>query len=76
MTSVTRRVQRISPAAVYSQGRLRSVIICVEPPGDLVGFRLKGTRRTWTLPVDWCFREAVRATLAREKIERKKARMQ
>lgn len=74
MTHVTRKVQRISPAAVYSQGRLRSVIICVEPPGDLVGFRLKGTRRTWTLPVSWCYLEACRATLAREKAEKRKAR--
>lgn len=73
-TTVNRKLQRQSSTAVYSGGRARSVIVELEPPGSLIGFRLKGTRRTYRLPVDWCYREALRAEIARVKLEKRKAK--
>lgn len=74
MIGVHRAIARISPAAIHSAGKARAVIIELEPPGNVIGFRLKGTRRTYKLPVDFCFREAVRAELAALKAAKKKAK--
>ena len=73
-TTVNRAVKRQSATAIYSQGRARSVIVEIEPPGAVIGFRLKGTRRTYRLPIDWCYREALRAEIARVKAEKRKAK--
>lgn len=80
MTPITRPLARESSAALYSAGRRRPVVIELQPdgPGSIgagfIGFRLKGTRRTYYLPIDWAFREAVRAEIPRQKAERRKAR--
>lgn len=74
MIAVTRALSRQSPARVHSGGRSRQIVIELAPPGDVIGFRLKGTRTTYHLPVDWCYREALKAELARRRAERKKAR--
>lgn len=74
MIAITRPLKRESAAAVHSGGRARMIIIELRPPGDLVGFRLERTRTTYSLPVAWCYREAVRAEMARQKAERKAAR--
>jgi len=75
MIEVTRRLQRVSDSHIHSGGRTRAVIVELSPdrPG-LIGFRLKGTRRTYYLPIDACYRDAVRCELARQKAERKKER--
>jgi hypothetical protein len=76
-TAINRRCRRESSASVHSQGRRRAVIIQLDPTTPtLVGFRLKGTRTTYYLPIDHCFREALRAELARRKAERKRARLE
>jgi hypothetical protein len=46
------------------------VELCPDRP-TLIGFRLKGTRKTYYLPIDHCYREALRAEIARLKAERK-----
>lgn len=74
MTPINRPLKRESAALVHSQGRRRKVVVELMPPGQLVGFRLHGTRRTYWLPIEWCWREAVRSELARQKAERKKAK--
>ena len=73
MTPINRKLKRESLASVHSQGRRRSVIVELDPstPG-LIGFRLKGTRGTYFLPIDFCFREACRSEMARRKAERKR----
>jgi hypothetical protein len=71
---VTRKLKRVSSAAIHSAGRRRQIIIELAPPGDTVGFRLKGMRRTYRLPVGWCYTEAVKAELDRERAERRRAR--
>lgn len=73
MMTINRRLRRESLASIHSGGRRRAVVIELDPntPG-LIGFRLKGTRTTYQLPVDFCFREACRAEMARRKAERKR----
>ncbi len=59
---------------MHSGGRHRPVIIELAPPGDLVGFRLKGMRTTYWLPVSWCYLEALKVRMAAIRAERKAAR--
>lgn len=74
MTPINRPLARESANGIHSAGRRRPIIVELAPPGLLVGFRLKGARRTYWLPIDHCYREAVRNELARQKAERKKLR--
>lgn len=75
MTGFTRKLARQSAASIHSAGRKRSVIVELNPATPtLLGFRLMKCRRVYYLPIDYCFREAVRAEVARERAERKKAR--
>jgi len=74
MIEVTRPLSRLSCSAIHSGGKSRGIVIELQPPGNIIGFRLKGTRKTYYLPVDHCFREAMRAELARQKRERIEAR--
>lgn len=74
MISVNRKLSRRSSATVYSQGRRREIVVELAPPGVLIGFRLAKRRTTYYLPIGFCFREAVRLELARQKAERKKQR--
>ena len=74
MTPCTRKLARESCASIHSQGRSRPVLIVIGPPGDVIGFRLKGCRQTYYLPVAHCFREALKNELARRRAERKKER--
>jgi len=74
MTTLRRRYRRVSSAAVFSRGRYRPVVVILEPPGTLLGLRLKGERRTYHLPLAWCYTEAVRRTVAAERAAKCKAR--
>lgn len=71
MTALTRKVRRESSASVFSRGRSRPVVVILEPPGTLLGLRLKGERKTYHLPLSWCYCEAVRRTVAVERKQRK-----
>lgn len=75
MTGFTRRTIRESADRIHSAGRARAVVIELDPAmPTLVGFRLKGTRTTYRLPIAHLFREAVRNEQARQRAERKKQR--
>lgn len=80
MTGINRKLRRETTASIHSQGRRRAVIVSMSPGGDgtpgpsFLGFRLHGTRTTYYLPVDYCWREAARAELARRRLERRKKR--
>lgn len=56
----TRRVERETVATVFERSLKRPVIVSIEPSG-LVGFRLKGTRRTYYLMADACYCAALKA---------------
>ncbi len=74
MTKVTRKFKREGAACVFSRGKSRPVIVELSPPGLMVGFRLKGERRTHELPLDWLYKRAAQATVAYEKAERARQR--
>jgi len=74
MTGFT-RLRRESGAYVHSAGRQRAVVLELDASRpSLLGFRLKRTKAVYYLPVDWCYREAVRNELARRKAERARLR--
>lgn len=75
VTGFTRHLARESADRIHSGGRTRSVIVELDPSTPtLIGFRLKGTRSTYHLPIAHAFREAMRNELARRRAERKKER--
>ena len=74
MTTLRRNLSRVSSASVFSRGRYRPVVIILEPPGTLLGLRLKGEHKTYHLPLAWCFCEAVRRTVAAERAAKRKTR--
>ena len=61
MTTLTRRVVRESAATIHEAARKRPIVVTLEPPGRMIGFRPKGTRTTYYLPIDWCYTRAVQA---------------
>lgn len=63
MTVLKRPVWRETAATVYERGKYRPVLVCLSAP-DLVGCRLKGTRRVYWLPADCVFGLALKADLA------------
>lgn len=74
MTKVKKPVYRETvEGGIFSRGKTRPVIVSIEPP-NVVGFRLKGTRRTYYLTADAMFIQAVKAQLALDKKERAKLR--
>ena len=75
MTTLRRHLRRVSSAAVFSRGRYRPVVVILEPPGILLGLRLKGEHKTYHLPLGWCYTEAVRRTVAAERAAKRKAKL-
>lgn len=74
MTKVKRIVRRETTSqGIFSRGKYRPVILIIEPP-NLIGFRLKGERKTYYLTAEGCYSVAVKATLAFERREKAKAR--
>ena len=74
MTMLKRKLTRETSATVFELGRHRAVMVSLEPP-CLIGIRLKGTRRTFYLPVNKAYLAAVKAHMAaeaREKSQRRK----
>lgn len=74
MTMLKRKLTRETSATIFESGRHRAVMVSLEPP-CLIGLRLKGTRRTFYLPVDRAYLSAVKAHVAaeaREKSQRRK----
>lgn len=74
MTKLTKKLTRESDAAVYERSKYRPIIVSVEPP-DRIGFRLKGTQRSYTLPIAMCFRIAVEAEVEARRALKRKAKI-
>jgi uncharacterized ParB-like nuclease family protein len=72
-TKCTRPVYRETHGGIYDRGKTRPVIVSVEPP-NVIGFRLKGCRKTYYLTAEGCFMKAVQAAVAAEKREKAKAK--
>lgn len=73
MTSLKRRIKRETSAKIFERSTYRSVIVTLDPPCR-IGFRLKGTRRTFWLDADTCYAVAAAAELDRQQKEKKKAK--
>ncbi len=73
MIVIRRPVRRESFGTVFDRGRNRPVIVSIEPP-NLLGFRLKGTRRIYYLTTEACFSMALKAALRLEAAEKKARR--
>jgi hypothetical protein len=70
MTKLLKNVWR-ETGRVYDRGR--SLIVTLEP-GDVIGFRAKGTRKTWKTTLYSCFIMAVKARVEADKAAKKAAR--
>jgi len=66
-------VLRESFGTVFDRGKRRPVIVSIEPP-NLLGFRLKGTRRIYYLSTEACFTTALKAALKAQAAEKKARR--
>jgi len=74
MTDLRKPVSRVSRATVHEQGRHRQIIITLEPP-SVLWFRAKGCRRSYALTAEFCYQQAVKASVAaQERIKPKKGR--
>ncbi len=74
MTKVRRKWTRETDSLIFERGASRNVIITLEPAG-LVGFRLKGTRKTYSLTADKCYMMALKASIMHERKEKSKRKM-
>jgi hypothetical protein len=73
MTDLKKKVSRVTTAQRFERGKRREIIVILEPP-DLLGFRLKGQRRTEYLDAESCYCLAVKARVAAEAKEKRKAK--
>lgn len=69
MTPTTKATKRVSS----DRWRGRNIIVIVGP-GNLIGFRLKGTRKTYETTAYNCMEMAARAQANHERIEKLKAK--
>ena len=73
MILVRRPVRRESLGTVFERGKRRPVVVSIEPP-NLLGFRLKGTRRTYYLTAEAGYLMAIKAVLRAQAAEKKAQR--
>lgn len=74
MTTCTRRVRRITNAMAVSRGRGKPICITLEPGGHTVSFRLAGERKSFSLPTQFLYVEAVRQAVIAKKAAKLAAR--
>lgn len=73
MTKISRPTKRETYGTVFSQGKHRPVIVSIQPP-NVIGFRLKGTRRIYYLTSDGLYLRALQSQIAADKHEKAKER--
>lgn len=73
MTKLKKPVRRISDEWVREQGKLRPIVVSVYP-GDVIGFRLMGTRREERTTIRACRDLAIKLRVRSEKREKKAAK--
>lgn len=73
MVKLKKPVTRESSGVVFDQGRLRPVLITIEP-GQLITLRLKGTRRSYSMDAAALYEAMVIQAVAAEAKEKRKAR--
>ncbi len=71
---IRRTVHRETLSVVFDTGRMRRVIVTVNPIAGTVEFRLKGTRRTYGLPAPYLYMHACQKHVALDKANKAKER--
>jgi len=71
MTELKKPVRRVSGDSVFEAGKLRPVIITLEPP-CVLKFRAKGCKKTYSLTIAACYSMAVKADIEAKKREKQK----
>ncbi len=72
-TKLTKPIKRRSNELRRDRGKYRAIIIAVYPAG-FIGFRLEGTRKEETMPIEAAYERAIKMRLAAEKSDKEKAR--
>jgi len=72
-TALKKPVRRESAGLIREAGKLRQIIVSMEPP-YLLGFRAKGCRKTYYLTAETCYQLAVKAHLLDERRQKAKAK--
>lgn len=74
MTKATKPIARETESLVRSKGKHYPIIAGLKSGGMVLVLRLKQHRQEYTLPIDWCFWQAVEAHVLAEKKAKKTAR--
>ena len=74
MMVYSRTIKRETLAQRWDAGKHRRVVVTIDPMTGVVGFRLKGCRRTYGLPASYLWQLAVQKTVALEKARKAKDR--
>jgi hypothetical protein len=72
MTAINRILKRETPATVRDAGRLRSIIVELQPQDPCLYLRQKGTRRRYALPYEAAYLYAVRLAVDSARREKRK----
>ncbi len=70
MTKTSKPVSRETVATKFERSQRRPIIVTIYPFGE-IGFRLKGTRTTYSLSIEGCYDLAVKTALKVQAKERK-----
>lgn len=73
MTPTSKPVSRVSLSTYRFGGKPRALVVKIGP-GDVITLRERGRRYVADLPLDWCYRNAVRLRVDRERTEKRLAR--
>lgn len=73
MTELKKPVIRRTETIIRDRGRARSLVVSMLP-GDVLGLRPLGTRKTEYVTFDSCYWLAIKQRVCRERIERKSAK--
>lgn len=66
MTNLTRPVKRVSAGGVFEAGKMRPIVVTLEPP-CVLKFRAKGCKRSYSLTIAACYTMAVKAHVSAQK---------
>jgi len=69
MTIVKKKVKRETIGTVFEKGKHRPVIVSIEPP-NIISFRLKGMKTSYSLTTQALYMMALKAHLSSEQREK------
>ncbi len=74
MTPLTKPVHRLTQTMVRDRGSKSRLIVAGLLPGDVLEFRMQGTRKRFVLPIATAYYQAARLEAARVVAQRQAAR--